>query len=994
MQLILLLLMILTLSFRTLRKLVKPVFLFLLLGLSSHLIAQHRCGSKPHSHSDIFESWMARKLRNPIQKSQASGTNAVIYEIPIVVHIHEPASGGSHNISDERVFRQIEILNEDFRRTNADAANTPDTFLPVAADTEIQFVLARQDPYGNPTNGIVRLRGTKNQYNSRNDQDLIRSESYWPPSKYLNLHVLELQTFLGYASFPISNLDGINQKDDESIWDGVIVEPAYFGDNPSASAFPSFGRTATHEIGHYLGLRHIWGDGNCNVDDFVDDTPPADDDNGGLGSPCTFPSNDSNVCDTDEMFQNYMDYTDDGCMNLFTQGQKDRMRIVLENSPRRVSLLTSPGLVEPNRMMNDMAITQIVSPTPYECNSTSSPSIIVTNYGSNEVSSYDATISIDGMLIETINRSTSLSPNESEELIFSNQNLSSLPSIFSFSLLNINGVTDGNESNNSLSLEVEDGSSSFLPFTENFESEINLSNIPSNSWEVSTATKATTTNTALSFRAFQNNTSFGDSSIIKTPVFDLDGVNSAELSFSYSYAQTSSTFWDGLALLVSTDCGISFDDEFLFNSYGPELATSSTSEASYSPQSLSDWRDTTINITPFVNQSGVQFAFVGQNGGNNNIYIDDIAITQTNLNANDVSLVQANAPLVTCDPETSVSFQVRNVGFELITSLAYQYAINGKVSTGTIDGLALTSGNFQTISIDVPLNFGPSQVDFEITLINGNDDDDSSNNVSSVEVSRSSVFDSYPLLVNFEQPNFWNSFSPSMNAEMWNITTLNDNTALEVDAFNSGSIGEESWFISPILNVGNLDSAGLAFKVSYAERSGFNDQLRILMSVNCGESYPFELFNASSDSLAITESNTSWRPFSNDDWKEIQLDLKPSIVWNSDIRIAFVFTNGTGNNLYIDDINIGIKPENSNLNSYKVFPNPSHRVFNIAFQLEEQDDIEVQIIDVAGRIVYTQQFENVLDQVYNFDVLSEDGFYFVKIIGRRINQTERLYIRR
>jgi hypothetical protein len=965
------------------------IFSLLLFTLS----AQERCGTKSPDVKS-FEPWISSKILAKNIQQQILGVQAPVYEIPVVVHIHEPASGGSHNISDERVFRQIEILNEDFGRTNPDAVNTPDVFVSVAADTEIQFVLAKQDPLGNPTNGIVRLRGSKNIYNTGSDKKLIRSESYWPPQNYLNIHVLDIQNFLGYASFPITDLEGINNSSDDSIWDGVLIDYQYFGENLSASQFPSYGRTTTHEIGHYLGLRHIWGDGGCNVDDFVDDTPLADDDNGGLSSPCTFPSDDPTVCVTDEMFQNYMDYTDDECMNLFTEGQKARMRTVMENAPRRTSLAVSPGLNNPIRFSNDLAISEIVAPGVGACASTIIPSVQLSNKGNNVITSYNLTLSVNGVSVQSINQSTSLDINETELVIFDSEIILSVPTDLVFTITSVNSVTDGNATNDSATLTLEQTVGNSLPFSDDFESDLNFfGNVGAAfPWEVVTAAKEVPENKGLRFNSFQNTTSFGENTWMKTPIFDLSGVNSAELRFSYSYASSSATFWDGLAVKISTDCGITFSDDFLFNAYGSELATSTNTDLAFIPQGPSDWIDTTINITSYTNIDGVQIAFVGQNGGNNNIYLDDVFVIQTNLNAKDVSVLEIDQPLLTCRDAATVNFQIRNVGFEEITQIQYEYNLEGTTFTETASNLSIVSGEFETFNFDIDLFNGANEIDLTVMEVNGSEDDDLTNNTVSFGITKSEDRDSYPVLLDFESPHFWTSTSPT-NA-LWEETTVGANRMLIADAYNATGFGTQSWFISPVLDVGRLDSAGLSFKVSYAERAGFNDQLQVLMSINCGDSYTFELLNARSDTLAVSNATSSWIPSSESDWKEFKLDLKPSIAWINDIRLAFVFTNGGGNNLYLDDINIGIKPESLVENSFQIFPNPAHKKFNIAFSLDQRDDVLVQIMDVSGRIIFTKQYENVLDQVLDFDVLSQDGFYFVKITGERINMTERLYIRR
>ncbi|MCB9273605.1 MAG: T9SS type A sorting domain-containing protein [Lewinellaceae bacterium] len=261
--------------------------------------------------------------------------NGVI-TIPVVVHVVYNTT--AENISDAQVQSQITVLNADFRRLNADASSTPSMFASVAADAEVQFCLASVDPSGNPTTGITRTSTTRTSFSS-NDYVKFNStggKDAWPAGSYLNLWVCDLSsTLLGYAQFPGGS----------AATDGVVIDYAYFGTIGTATPPFHLGRTATHEVGHWLNLRHIWGDGGCSVDDFVSDTPLAGAANY-TASPCTFPgpnSCNSGTGDQPDMFQNYMDYSDDACMNLFTQGQKTRMRALFDTGGARVSLLSSNG---------------------------------------------------------------------------------------------------------------------------------------------------------------------------------------------------------------------------------------------------------------------------------------------------------------------------------------------------------------------------------------------------------------------------------------------------------------------------------------------------------------------------------------------------------------------------------------------------------------------------------------------------------------------------
>jgi hypothetical protein len=263
-----------------------------------------------------------------------------IITIPVVVHViwHEEIE----NISDEQILSQIDILNEDFRLMNSDSLPDTHPFWNYTVDTEIEFCLANSDPDGLETDGITRTYTDSVSFVGEGSEKHTESggKDNWDPTKYLNLWVCNLggsDGTLGYAAFP-SDLEA------EPGEDGVVIRFEAFGDIGTAGSggfdVNYLGRTATHEVGHWLNLLHIWGDENCG-DDEVSDTEVAEDAN--YGCP-TFPHNAENSCgsgEDGEMYMNYMDYVDDDCMNMFTFGQADRMHAALNGD--RAGLLTSLG---------------------------------------------------------------------------------------------------------------------------------------------------------------------------------------------------------------------------------------------------------------------------------------------------------------------------------------------------------------------------------------------------------------------------------------------------------------------------------------------------------------------------------------------------------------------------------------------------------------------------------------------------------------------------
>ena len=285
---------------------------------------------------DDFEFWMEEKLKTYVKDNQ---NNKASRKIPVVVHVLYGNS--TQNISLAQIQSQIAVLNKDFSATNTDISNVPSTFQSIIANCDIEFCLAQVDPNNQPTNGVNRVNvGTTSLTTSQID-NTWKPQTIWDPTKYFNIWVANIQGgILGYAQFPSSSgLGGMPSNGGSANTDGVVVLYNAFGTTGAVSSPYNRGRTATHEIGHWLGLRHIWGDGTCG-NDFCSDTPPQQAANYNCR---THPYN-VGACSgntTGEMFMNYMDYVPDACMYMFTANQKARMDVVLQNSPRRGSLLTS-----------------------------------------------------------------------------------------------------------------------------------------------------------------------------------------------------------------------------------------------------------------------------------------------------------------------------------------------------------------------------------------------------------------------------------------------------------------------------------------------------------------------------------------------------------------------------------------------------------------------------------------------------------------------------
>jgi hypothetical protein len=265
-------------------------------------------------------------IRRSILSGEAEKTVRKLLTIPVVVHVvyKKPAE----NISDAQVKSQIAVLNKDFRATNPDKSKVPPVWKSLVADTNVQFALAKKDPKGKATTGITRTQTTRDSFGTGNavKKSTQGGANAWPTDRYLNIWVCNLaESLLGYAQFPGG----------PAATDGVVILYTAFGTSGAAAAPFNLGRTATHEVGHWLNLRHIWGDRNdCGGTDFCTDTPNQQLPN--TGKP-TFPHMTCNNGPNGDMFMNYMDYVDDDAMFMFTATQVARMNATLAGPRKKVA---------------------------------------------------------------------------------------------------------------------------------------------------------------------------------------------------------------------------------------------------------------------------------------------------------------------------------------------------------------------------------------------------------------------------------------------------------------------------------------------------------------------------------------------------------------------------------------------------------------------------------------------------------------------------------
>ena len=631
--------------------------------LQTSILAQQRvnkCASwdiltpEQRRYLDIeVEAAIAPIVKNILKTYFTTGARQVpdIIRIPVVFNVVYRTA--AENVPDWQLLAQIDTLNKMYRLKNLPYANLPPYFASVAADTRIEFCLARRDPLGNPTTGIRRRQTTVNCFNHPDERSFATGGiDPWDPNRYLNIWVANMcGGVLGIATFPYTNNTPL----------GVTI---HYTSLPGGSPPYDQGKTAVHEVGHFLGLRHIWGD-NCNLfgcncgDDKVGDTPPQS------GPTYGCPAFPAAACGgyQSKMFVNHMDYSDDACLHMFTQGQAARMWAFLKTVPYLRSLTKSPVCA---LYTDDAGIAEIISPGPHLCSNTFAPQVVLKNYGTSNLTSVDIVVAVNGVIQYTFNWTGNLAPDAETTITLPNIIVGfNNTYVLQVWTQNPNGNPDPFPLNDTAGTEFS--SPWRCPFSSDFEltgvrdslpgpiwdilnPDLETSanqvsnNSPARTWVRLIPQEVTGSNGAPTYAAFMDLYWYppvGERDYFISPVFDLTGVGpTITLQFDVAYCRYDNTTNDSLIVEISTDCGATWTR--IWADGGPTLATCPGGQLStgvYLPNAANEWRTVTLNLDAYAGQK-IMLRFSSYNAFGNSLFVDNISLNFTPASCNPLSIRQ------------------------------------------------------------------------------------------------------------------------------------------------------------------------------------------------------------------------------------------------------------------------------------------------------------------------------------------------------------------
>ncbi len=947
--------------------------------------------------------------------------------IPIVFHLIDDSSALS-GITDRDIYEQIELLNQAYGGIKADRYQKviPKEIYNRLGRVPVKFVLARRTPGGNLTSGIERRVNTT--------PDRIKIKSFntggldaWDTEKYLNVWAGKFSGaddgLLGIATPPFFTSEGPQ---------GVVISlfALPYTSSFSRSYFPAYseGGTLIHEIGHYFYLWHTFGDSNvCNNKDFRiqsgwplpqgagpegDDTPEEkqdDEGNANFGNPSQNYSDGCSSTSFGEMYGSFMNYFDDRAMFMFSEGMKKRVTGCIDLY--RAGLKTSNGAAPPIAVTDAYLVSTNPRGTPerraYVINNTPLK-VIVRNYGTTSLNRITVNVKLNTDPAVSTIFLLNLAPGSDTTLSVGNITGPNGTHTLTISTSNPNNTIDAFTSNDMIQSFIFISNDLVnAPFKQDFSG----STFPPEGWRIwnpnnnitweRNATSGFTAAGAATVQNFDYNGG-GQLDELITPEINTGVADSSLLTFKVAYAVydiKDVSHWDGLEVYISNNGGSSYD--LAYKKTGNYLKSTSaplTSAFTAPPSLPGNWRNDTINLTPYL-KSGqhllIKFRNVTAHG--NNLYLDDISISaHVSLDRDVIPTSITNVPEYVCNGTITPSITFRTDGASTLTSLK----INYKIDNGTVQTMNWTGTLTQNNSATLALPNLTAQVPGEHTLTIYTSQPNGLNDLNVVNDTIKQIFYTMgktesPTTVDFENVNFPPSQWVIANEDKgitWQRTTTvaaSGVGSMVIANFRSTSVNSIDKFISPVISGNELyDSIFVSFDYAYATglSSGAGtkwDTLEIVVTTDCGNTFTTVWKKFGPELQTITGAGNPGAEYiaKSTDWRNIRIPLFPA-TGNKNFQVFFISKSNHHNNLYIDNINIygKILPKRLKEQGYLIYPSPFQDQFIIR-NLEEPITLKsAALFNSIGQRVWMQEYNgNAFKEINVNGSNLPKGVYTVKL---------------
>lgn len=944
-----------------------------------------------------FQEQIARiASNNRTQRVQA------IVTIPVVVHIVLP---DATIVTDAAVQDQINILNADYSGLNPDSTNATG-FYPIRGHSEIRFCLAQRTPTNLATNGIERRNSSTLAEVDLGDNIKYTADGgldAWDPNKYFNIWVSGItsppgQIILGYATFPGAGFPFIEH--------GAVINYRSFSSiNPTGTTlypFSAKGRTLSHESGHFFNLRHIWGDqSGCTTDDGVSDTPLQDAESSGCNTGNIFDACTPSGAGIN--YQNFMDYSDDPCLTMFSILQGVRMQTALSD-PTRIGLTTSNGCVPLTLTPNDAGIFGTVTPATgfVTCDPTIPLTVTLRNFGSNTLTSATITVTRNGTPVQTFNWIGSITSFNTVSVP-----LNAVPLVLGANAIQIctslpNGVADSGPANDCFTVNGTRGAGTPLPLVEGFEGATFpptgwIRNNPDNgiTWQ-RTTTGVAHTGTAKAFVDHFNYPAAGSIDDLRTPPFAIGTADSLWVSYWAAYRGFPGFPFDQFQVMVSSDCGQTF--QVVYNArndtafVAPDGAAPTFGGGGYFPTNVNEWIRKSVDLSSFIPSGNVIVQFRAINQFGNNMHLDDINIDKKVFFNNDAGVIAVNKPANRiCTSSEAPVVVIKNYGKINLTSVRINFQVDATGPVTTFNWTGNLARN-QTAVVTLPTAnlgaVGNHSINVFTTLPNNVTDEDPSNDALAKPYNVSQIF-SLPGTVSEEftsntfPPTNWSIINPNADITWTRNGTIgrkNPGSAYFNDFVNT-SIDRYDDLALPNYSYSGIDSVFLTFNLAHITKTlpgttgSRLDTLTVLLSKDCGNTfttvykkYGEELQTVNDPNFQVSMSN--FIPLASQ-WRRDSVNLGQWLGGNEPLfQLMFRFSGNMENNFYLDDVNIRtqVLPSKLKNDGYMILPNPFRSSFGIWHYQIPTNLRYVNVYNSVGQLVYSKKFPSGADKFFQVDL--------------------------